>query len=140
MHRWIEKINTKILTELLLDSEIKKFIVFCFISIFWFFYSEYNYCFYKKKIFILMVFLKSLKTFSKVTLPSSLPLIPISPRQKQPMFTSFLDHFSTIQCVHTSICRKKIFFQNHTKWNLNPRSQEGLAAEEGNLRLVLSYL
>lgn len=85
-----------------------------------------------------MVFIKSLKTFSKVHLPSSLPLIPMSPHQKQPIFTSFLDCFSMILCVQTSTCRKKIFFQNHTKCNLNSKSRGGLAAEEGYLRLLFN--
>lgn len=42
---------------------------------------------------------------------------------------NFLDNFQWYP-VHTIICGKKCIFQNHIKWNLNPKSQEGPAAEE----------
>ena len=56
-----------------------------------------------------MGFLKSLKTFSKGTSPFLSPCYSHFPSPKATYVHSFLHHFSMILCVHTSICRKKIY-------------------------------
>ena len=58
------------------------------------------------------------------------------PSPEATFLTSFLDKFSMILCAHLCICKGRIIFQNHSTLNFNPRSQERLAAEEGNVAPV----
>ena len=71
-----------------------------------------------------------------MTLPSILPLHFHFPSPEATSLASFLDNFSVILCAHICIRRGRIIFQNHSTLNFNPRSQERLAAEEGNVAQV----
>ena len=96
-----------------------------------------KYWFYNKEKYLNKIFLKNFKnTFSKMNLPSILPPHFHFPSPEATSLTSFLDNFSVILCAHICICRGRIIFQNHSTLNFNPRSQERLAAEEGNVARV----
>lgn len=73
-----------------------------------------------------------------MNLPSILPPHFHFPSPEATFLTSFLDKFSMILCAHIRICRGRIIFQNQSTLNFNPRSQERLAAEEGNVDQFLS--